>query len=573
MADMIFGMTPTEAEARYSGQQPAASPSFLSKLTSYIPNVMTVPETYQGLLGTQETAALQRQANIQGLLGAAAALSEGMSRTGVRRSALQNVLSAAAAGYGSAGGAMEQGLKNYQTRLQLAQATSNQEAINKLLQDPRIAKDPMMVAYVRSNPAEAIKFLSENIPLQEAITGKPYSVAGTPESVAVTPGAAPQVPEVPTVPGQEVQMPTVGVTAPSVERNLQNQKNLLLAQNDRLGMLPGKNAQDRIKANLEQIAAIDKQLDRSAVSGFDFTQYESTFPDQFKPRIRSLKQAAETGSLSMADLTQRLQDIEKEAHAFVMKKVDFTNENRALFGGMFRNPDGTPRAMETATASELMAFANEKQRREKELRKSGATQVNVGDKTLATERAKAQVAAEEQAIGAMNVASDVRAIVDILKPYKGGNIDEFKSDLGSYMPGTSLAQVTTANQLATSIVNRIAPTLRVPGSGATSDFESKMFLNSIPRLITYEGGRELMAVYAEKLANRAAAAADIRAKMTESGTYSIQNFQKELKNAGLDRIFTNEEIQTLRNAKAPTTSQPQLTVPGAQSAYEKYKPR
>lgn len=572
MADMIFGMTPTEAEARYSGQQPAASPSFLSKLTSYIPNVMTVPETYQGLLGTQETAALQRQANIQGLLGAAAALSEGMSRTGPRRSALQNILSAAAAGYGSAGSAMEQGLKNYQTRLQLTQSTANQEAINRLLQDPRIAKDPMMVAYVRSNPAEAIKFLSENIPLQEAITGKPYSVSGTPESVAVTP-AAPAAAPVPQVPGQEAQMPTVGVTAPSVERNLQSQKNLLIAQNERLGMLPGKTAQDRIKSNLEQIAAIDKQLDRTAVSGFDFTQYENTFPDQFKPRVRSLKQAAETGSLTMADLTQRLQEIEKDANAFVMKKVDFTNESRALFGAMFRNPDGSPRAMETATASELMAFANEKQRREKELRKSGATQVNVGDRTLAAERAKQQAAAEENAINSMNSAADVRAIVDILKPYKGGRIDEFKSDLGAYMPGTSLAQVTTANQLATSIVNRIAPTLRVPGSGATSDFDANMFLNSIPRLITYAEGRELMAVYAEKLANRNAAIADIRARLTDSGEFSVARMKQEIKNAGLDRIFTNEEIQTLRNAKAPAASQPQLTVPGAQSAYEKYKPK
>lgn len=144
MADMIFGMTPAEAEAKYNAQQ-GETPSFFSRLKEYVPNVMTIPPAYQGLLGAQESAALQRQANIQGLLGAAVALSEGMSRTGARRSALQNILSAAASGYQAAGGAMEQGLKNYQTGLQLTSQVAKSNVLNKLRSGQQITENDLAV--------------------------------------------------------------------------------------------------------------------------------------------------------------------------------------------------------------------------------------------------------------------------------------------------------------------------------------------------------------------------------------------------------------------------------------------
>jgi hypothetical protein len=114
-----------------------------------------------------------------------------------------------------------------------------------------------------------------------------------------------------------------------------------------------------------------------------------------------------------------------------------------------------------------------------------------------------------------------------------------------------MAQIATANDLAVAIRARVAPTLRVPGSGATSDFETKQFLAAIPSLAQYPAGRELIAVYTEKLAQRAVAAADLRSQMIESGTYSVKNFQQAMKEQGLDRVFTNAELATLRSGKAP----------------------
>lgn len=144
MADMIFGMTPAEAEAKYGAQQGEA-PSFFSRLKEYVPNVMTIPPAYQGLLGAQESAALQRQANIQGLLGAAVALSEGMSRTGPRRSALQNILSAAASGYQAAGGAMQQGIQNFATRQQLATQAAKANVMAKLQSGQQITENDLAI--------------------------------------------------------------------------------------------------------------------------------------------------------------------------------------------------------------------------------------------------------------------------------------------------------------------------------------------------------------------------------------------------------------------------------------------
>ena len=71
---------------------------FLSKLP-----FASTPEIYQGLLKPEQAAALERRANIGGLLGFAGALAQGMSPQGYRRSALQNILTAAGAGFGGAG--------------------------------------------------------------------------------------------------------------------------------------------------------------------------------------------------------------------------------------------------------------------------------------------------------------------------------------------------------------------------------------------------------------------------------------------------------------------------------------
>ena len=128
----------------------------------------TLPKAYQGLLGADETAALQKRAQIQGLLGAGLALAKGMSAYGPPRSALQNIIGAVAGGFESAGGAYEGGIRQIgtaqqmqQLKLQRDQAAAQADAVRQLLQDPTIANDPAAVAYIRANPVEAVKEISQ----------------------------------------------------------------------------------------------------------------------------------------------------------------------------------------------------------------------------------------------------------------------------------------------------------------------------------------------------------------------------------------------------------------------------
>lgn len=355
-------------------------------IEDYIPNIFgSTPQAYQGLLTPQQSSALERRANIGGLLGSLSALAQGMSPQGYSRSPLQNIITALGAGYGAAGQTYESGISQLANLQKLQQSQAQIDAINQLIQRPEIANDPMMVAYIRANPGEAIKYFAEMAPIQRAITGTPTPTA-VPSVTTELPisqvmaqardraEATTPMSKVPSGFFQDsAQMAPVTVeAAPGIDATLLARKNALIAQNDRLSDVPSKLASERIERNNKQIEAIDKQLDRAAVSGFDFQGVEDLVPPQLKGRVASLRQAAETGAITMNDLTQRLQAIEKDAIDFVTKKTDYTNQDRRVAAAMFEG-----RAIETLTPAELMQLENKLFELEKEKRRAGATTINM----------------------------------------------------------------------------------------------------------------------------------------------------------------------------------------------------
>lgn len=139
-------------------------------LSDYIPNVFgqAAPSYLQGLLGADETQNLQNRANVQGLLGAGLALAQGMSRTGPRRSAAENILGALGGGFGAAGGAYEQGVKNYVTQQQIAQTQlgqqdallKRQQTIARIRAIEQASKDnPGLAQLFAINPEKASELL------------------------------------------------------------------------------------------------------------------------------------------------------------------------------------------------------------------------------------------------------------------------------------------------------------------------------------------------------------------------------------------------------------------------------
>jgi hypothetical protein len=137
-------------------------------ITDYIPNVFgsAAPTTYEGLLGMglispEQMKQTQNTANIQGLLGAGLALAQGMSRTGPRRSAAENILGALAGGFGAAGGAYQQGLQNVVQQQQLQSAALTQaQAANRLKAIQQASQqNPQLAQLFAINPEEASKQL------------------------------------------------------------------------------------------------------------------------------------------------------------------------------------------------------------------------------------------------------------------------------------------------------------------------------------------------------------------------------------------------------------------------------
>ena len=155
----------------------------VGSLTDYIPSASSIGKyiptslpnvfgqenpLYAGLLGADQSQALSRQSNLAGLLGAANALVQGMSKQGGRRSAAQNIINALGAGYGSAGQAYQQGLQTYGQAQQLALQQRQQAGIQAMKN-----KYPDLADEFDTNPAGAFRIVSE----REAAERKPTVVS------------------------------------------------------------------------------------------------------------------------------------------------------------------------------------------------------------------------------------------------------------------------------------------------------------------------------------------------------------------------------------------------------------
>jgi hypothetical protein len=594
---------------------------YLSYLNPTNYNVFGVENpTYSGLLGPEQSQALSQRSNIAGLLGAAAALAQGMSKQGPRRSGLQNVIGALGAGYGSAGQAYQGGIEQManaqrlaQMRLQMNQTAATQQAVENLISTyPSIKNDPLKITYLRANPAEALKLYSELLPIQEAARGgqpqvQPAAVAPAPvvapvpvsppqreysdaekaaladidarlaadplyrnrapQAVTTQPSAAVPIAQQVVAAGENQLQPTVVTAKTSRAAPLIAQQEALLKQIETYNQpqfLGNPRVKDIIENTNKSLDQLTKQINKISVEEFDFSGLKRRLPPEYASRVDDIQQNA--GALTMDQLISKTEALSKEAVEFNQKTTDYTNDVRRTAKELFpQTPLNKLDEKQTKTLNAVLL------QREKQLRKSGATVIDMGQKTVAVERAKAQVAAESAAEGALAVAGDVRAIVDVLKPYQGGKLDQLKAELGPYFPGTNLEKVSTAADFANALRAKIAPTLRVPGSGATSDFEMKQFMAAIPSLAQYPQGRELLATYTQRFADRAVAAADIKSKMIEDGTYSLKAFQTELKNAGYERILTPEDLKNLNVTQAPAAARD--LSPAGRSAYEKYKPR
>lgn len=133
-------------------------------LLDSLPSFYSTPDLYKNVLTPQEQAALEKRASLGGLLGFGAALAQGLSPQGYRRSAAENILTALGAGFGGASQTFQSGIgqmvelqKFQQSQRDLARQQQAREAIEAVIKTPEVANNPAMVAYFRANPEKALE--------------------------------------------------------------------------------------------------------------------------------------------------------------------------------------------------------------------------------------------------------------------------------------------------------------------------------------------------------------------------------------------------------------------------------
>lgn len=130
---------------------------------------------------------------------------------------------------------------------------------------------------------------------------------------------------------------------------------------------------------------------------------------------------------------------------------------------------------------------------------------------------------------AQGMVANIQSLRDIGSRIETGKTTELKAALGPYAESIGIKiDGLDDMQAYKAIVARIAPTMRVPGSGATSDFEMRTFLEALPGIGKTPGGNEIISQTLDSLAQHKIAAGEI-ASRAMAGEITAREAEKELR--------------------------------------------
>jgi len=141
----------------------------------------------------------------------------------------------------------------------------------------------------------------------------------------------------------------------------------------------------------------------------------------------------------------------------------------------------------------------------------------------------------------------------MLKGYSGGPWDVVKARIGKYMPdGSEWNNIAGIDQAAQSVRSKLAPKMRAVGSGATSDFEMKMWLEAIPSLMMTDNGRNLVKKYTQRVADRAATKADIEMEIyNKTGNLPSAKAVRDEMGRRFNRFLDDQDMAFMGGSPAP----------------------
>jgi len=129
---------------------------------------------------------------------------------------------------------------------------------------------------------------------------------------------------------------------------------------------------------------------------------------------------------------------------------------------------------------------------------------------------------------APQMISDMQTLQELGKNLETGKLAEFKAAIGPYaeMVGINVEGLSDA-QAFDAIISRVAPQMRPVGSGATSDFDAKQYLRSLPSLGNTPEGNDIIAYTNKAVAENKIAAAEI-ARRAQRGDITWQDADAEI---------------------------------------------
>lgn len=158
---------------------------------------------------------------------------------------------------------------------------------------------------------------------------------------------------------------------------------------------------------------------------------------------------------------------------------------------------------------------------------SGAGE-NAFQKSFGETQAKRYSGLIEQGDQASGLLGDVEALRELGTQIETGKGAQAIASLGPYARALGIdIEGLEAAEAYNAVVARLAPRLRVPGSGAQSDFELQQFMRSLPSLGNTPGGNAVIANTLEGVAQNQRAAADI-ARSAGMGEITRQEADKRL---------------------------------------------
>lgn len=198
-----------------------------------------------------------------------------------------------------------------------------------------------------------------------------------------------------------------------------------------------------------------------------------------------------------------------------------------------------------------------------ELKKAGATNVTTnvdkGENSFATEAGKVQAKRFDELAGegqkARQMVADIDTLTELGKNIGTGKGAELTARLGPWaesigVPIKGLSDI----QAFEAIVNRVAPSMRVPGSGAQSDFELKNFLKSLPTLGNTPEGNAIAAATMKGLQENKIRASEIGSKAL-NGEITRPQAEKMLRELPDPmegyRAYTKSKPTSAKPAEAP----------------------